>query len=326
MGRHLFAVALPALLATYIPFCTPAVRPTMAPWEAPLSSLWRMPADIAERDLFNGPWGADRAPDPHARYTLVKIKHHGVNPGMTVRDERGRKWSVKQAPATNEAGEPPVEVVLSRVLSAIGYHQPPVYYLPKFTLVDDWGEHTERAGRFRLSEKTLKERGEWSWQQNPFVGMRPYQGLLATLLLFNASDFKNSNNTLYDRRIGDRVEQWYVVRDLGTALGDTGRLAPVKNDPAVFERSPYILGVENGFVRFDYHGWHQELVRDRIEPDDLRFAVEFLSQLTERQWRDAFRAGGYAPAVANRFIRELEARIARASQIAEFSPALSEGR
>ena len=163
-------------------------------------SLWQRPTDLADRNLFNGPWGAKRAPDPHDTYSLVEVKHHGINPGMTVRDSRGRKWSVKQAPPDGEAGEGPIEVVLSRVLSALGYHQPPVYYLPAFTLSDDWGTHVEGGGRFRLHEKTLKDIGEWSWQQNPFVGMRPYQGLLVVLMMFNSSDLKNSNNTLYEHR------------------------------------------------------------------------------------------------------------------------------
>jgi hypothetical protein len=326
MGRYLLAIAIPAVLATYIPFCTPALQPTMLPWNAPLSSLWRLPTDLSQRDLFNGPWGAERAPDPHAVYTLVEVKHHGSNPGMTVRDGKGRKWSVKQAPLDGLPAEGPVEVAVSRVLSAIGYHQPPVYYLPEFTLSDDWGSHVERGGRFRLSDKSLKDRGEWSWQQNPFVGMRPYQGLLVTLLLFNSSDFKNSNNTLYDHRVGDRVEPWYVVRDLGMALGDTGRIAPMRNDPDLFSRSEFILGIENGFVRFHYHGWHQELVRDRIEPDDVRFATELLSQLTDRQWSDAFRAAGYLPAVADTYIRALNMRVTHAKAVACPHLAAAKGR
>ena len=96
----------------------------------------------------------------------------GINPGMTVRDPLGREWSVKQAGAETP-DEGPVEVALSRILSTVGYHQPPVYYLPSFTLEDDWGTHVEPGGRFRLKLKTLKDRGEWSWQQNPFVGTRP---------------------------------------------------------------------------------------------------------------------------------------------------------
>ena len=179
-----------------------------------------------------------------------------------------------------------------------------------FTLVDDWGTHTEPGGRFRPHEKTLKEIGEWSWQQNPFVGSPPYQGLLAILMMFGSSDLKNSNNSLYEHRLGDYVEQWYVVRDLGTALGTTGRFAPLRGDPDAFERRRFVLDVRDGFVAFDYRGWHQELVRRTITPDDVGWASELLSGLTDGQWHDAFRAAGYAPAVADRFIRKLQASIA----------------
>jgi len=41
-----------------------------------------------------------------------------------------------------------------------------------------------------------------------------------------------------------------------------------------------------------------------------------LATLTERQWRDAFRAGGYAPDVADRFIGAIRTRIAQGQQIA----------
>ena len=313
MGPYTLVVT--TLLAVYLPFCAPQIRPTMPSPTAPPASLWQPPTDLADRDLFNGPWGVKRAPDPHDTYELVAVKRSGINPGMTVRDSRGRKWSVKQAPPNGEPSEGPIEVVLSRVLSALGYHQPPVYYLQAFTLSDDWGTHVEGGGRFRLHDKSLKDKGTWSWQQNPFVGQRPYQGLLVILLMFNGSDLKTSNNTLYEHRNGDVVEQWYVVRDIGTALGNTGRLAPTRGDPDVFARQPFILDVNNSFVTFNYHGWHQELVRERITPDDVEWASRLVSQLSDRQWRDAFRAGGFAPAVTDRFITTLQARIEQGQQV-----------
>jgi hypothetical protein len=209
------------------------------------------------------------------------------------------------------------------VLSALGYHQPPVYYVPSFTLEDDWGTHLEPGGRFRLKDKALKDRGEWSWQQNPFVGTKPYQGLLVILMMFNSSDLKNDNNTLYEYRSAERREYWYVVRDLGGSLGSTGRLAPRKNDPDAFERHPFIDGVSGGFVQFGYRGWHQELVRERISVADVSWASRLLDRLTDRQWEDAFRAGGYQPAVAARFIRVLEHKIAAGRELGalqEWSP------
>lgn len=280
-----------------------------------MSDLWRRPANLTDRDLFNGPWGVECAPDPRASYAFVALKHHGVNPGMAVRDPAGRTWRVKQAANDGRAAEGPVEVVLSRVLSAVGYHQPPVYYLPSFTLADEHGRHTEAGGRFRLDEPTLKEVGSWSWQQNPFVGTKPYQGLLVVLLMFNSSDLKNANNSLYEHRTGDFVERWYVVRDLGTALGETGRMAPRRADPEAFERSRFVLSVRDGFVDFDYHGFHQELVRNRITADEVGWASYLLAQLTDTQWTDAFRAGGFTGDTADRFIRAIKSNIAKGREV-----------
>jgi hypothetical protein len=308
--NSLLALA-PVMLALYVPFCASVPDPVIAP-TVELTGLWDAPADLAARNLYDGPWGRTRAPDPFAVYTLVEHKHTGVNPGMTVIDERGREWSVKQAPPNGQPAEGPIEVVLSRVLSAIGYHQPPVYYLPSFTYRDDWGTQIEPGGRFRLKDPSLKERGEWSWQRNPFVGTRPYQGLLVTLLLFNSSDLKNANNTLYAHRIGDLAEPWYVVRDLGTALGQTGRWAPRRGDAARYASDPFLIDVHDGLVDFGYNGWHQELVRRRISVNDLRWAGELLGGLSDRQWRDAFLAAGYTPGAAEPFIVTIKERIARA--------------
>ena len=92
------------------------------------AELWEAPNDLAERNLFDGPWGKDLAPNPTTTYTFVSAKTVGISPGFAVTDDEGQEWSVKQGP------EAKVEVVMSRVLSAVGYHQPPVYYLPQWTL------------------------------------------------------------------------------------------------------------------------------------------------------------------------------------------------
>ena len=159
------------------------------------------------------------------RTEFLRPKLSGTNPGVVVRDPAGREWHVKQAPhpPSRRGNEGPVEVALGRVLTAVGYHQPPVYFLRSFKMADASGTHIEPGGRFRLHDHQLKDRGKWVWQQNPFVGTKPYQGLLAILMLFNSTDLKNANNTLYEFRPAEgRVEMWYVVRDLGAALGETG--------------------------------------------------------------------------------------------------------
>jgi hypothetical protein len=325
MQRRITALAFPLVVATYMPFCVQDVRPVLQPADVPVVSMWREPDDVEHRNLFDGEWGASGAPDSRATYTLVARKHTGVNPGLTVRDASGRRWSVKQAPHYGTPAEGPIEVSLSRLLSAIGYHQPPVYYLPAFQLEDDWGVHIEPGGRFRRHEEGLKDRGEWSWQQNPFVGTKPYQGLLVILMMFCSSDLKNSNNTIYEYRGSGRRERWYVVRDLGTALGETARFAPKRGEPDVFEQQRFVLGVKDGFVVFDYRGWHKELYRGRIRPDDVRWAADRLAALSDAQWRDAFRAGGFSASAAERFIRQVQRNIVLGQRIGGIANAETEG-
>src|SRR5687767_1357328 len=275
----------------------------------PGASMWVEPADLAGRDLYYGPWGRELAPDPKDVYELVELKHSGVNLGMTVKDSKGREWSVKQPYPGNLDSEAPVEVVVSRLLSAVGYHQPPVYYLPAFTLKDDFGRKVTVGGRFRPKLEQLKEVGAWDWADNPFVGSKEYQGLIVALTMFNSTDLKSSNNSLYERRDGDLVEQWYVTRDVGSALGDTHRFAPRKNHVDSFEKMPFILGVTNGYVDFAYTGWYKNLVRDRVKPADVAWASNLLGSLSDQQMRDAFRAAGYEPDTASRFIARLREKI-----------------
>lgn len=309
--RVLLSVMGPLVLATYMPTChTPVVHPGEPDaWQDRMSELWVQPSNLQERDLLRGRWGEEHAPDPGGRYRFVAPKLSGSNPGVVVRDAEGRKWNVKQ-PHPDRGEEGRTEVTLARVLEAVGYHQPPVYYLPSFRLLGDGPPRTVDGGRFRLNLKALDAGETWSWHENPFVGSRPYQGLLVILLLFNSSDLKDSNNILYRYTpAGGRPETWYVVRDLGMALGETGRIGPARGDIRAFERTRFVLGVEQGFVRFGYHGFHQELVTGRVTPGDVRWACDLLGGLSDRQWRDAFAAGGFEPPVATRFITRLQQRI-----------------
>ena len=304
---RIVTVALIAFAAA----CAGVARPQVQNAPPPAGvSMWVEPTDIASRDLYYGPWGQEHAPDPNDVYDLVELKHSGVNLGMTVKDSKGREWSVKQPFPGNLDSEAPVEVVVSRLLSAVGYRQPPVYFLGSFTLKDDFGSKTTVGGRFRPKLEELDEEDEWDWANNPFVGTREYQGLIVALVMFNSTDLKNSNNSLYEHKDGDLVEQWYVARDVGSALGDTQRMAPRKNHIESFERMPFILGVKpNGFVEFAYNGWYQNLIEDRIKPEDVAWISNLFARLSDKQMQDAFRAAGYDPDIASRFIAKLREKI-----------------
>ena len=68
------------------------------------------------------------------------------------------------------------------------------------------------------------------------------------------------------------------------------------------------LGVEHGKVRFDYRGRHRVLF-ENISPADVRWICQRLQSLTDAQWHDAFRAGGFPAPVAERFIRRMKQKI-----------------
>jgi hypothetical protein len=309
MGMHIRRPSLGLVLALISSLCAlESARATQAIWPnaaASIAPLWQEPTNLPKRDLFYGPFGAGTAPDPSATYTFARKKKKGVSPGLVVTDPKGRKWHVKQG----REGAP--EVVMSRVLSAVGYHQPPVYFLPSFRVAAGTEVEVVRGGRFRLTSDLMKADGEWSWYDNPFVATMPYRGLLVILVMLNSSDLKNSNNVVYDLRTPlEGASRWFVVRDLGTSLGAIGRLDPKPNDIGKFERHRFIEGVSNGYVKFDYGGVHADLFRQSMTTDDVRWACQLLARLTDTQWRDAFRAGDYPPETAARFIQRIQQKIA----------------
>ncbi len=135
-------------------------------------------------------------------------------------------------------------------------------------------------------------------------------GLLAFQAMLGNSDLKDAQNVIYTlERELEGAKRWYVARDLGQTFGRTGVIDAPRGDIEVFEETPYIRGVENGRVRFEYRGRHKPLF-DNIRPADVRWLCDRLQGLTDAQWRDAFRAGGIDPALAERFIRRMKQKIA----------------
>jgi hypothetical protein len=275
------------------------------PTRAQLAELWIEPE--RERDLFWGVGGERLAPDPAARYTVIEIKRGGFSRGYTVVDGKKREWSVKFPP------EAAPEVAASRVLWGIGYHQPPVYYLGEWRAEKATSPNPQLPARFRQSKPDLHgldSSGTWSYYANPFKGSRQLHGLLTIHAMLGNSDLKDDQNALYTlEKPVDGARRWYVARDLGQTFGRTGVFDPPRGDAEVFEQTPFVRGVENGVVRFEYRGRHKALFQN-ITTGDVRWACERLDALTEQQLQDAFRAAGYPKVTADRFIRRLEQKIA----------------
>ncbi len=279
--------------------------PAAAPSPSQLAELWIDPGP-EPRDLFWGPGKEPLAPSAAAHYQLQARDESGFSVSYDVQGPDGVEWSAKIGP------EAQTEVVVSRILWGIGYHQPPTYYLPKWTLVSKGGEpKTESEARFRPKLDSLDRLDDyWRWADNPFGGTPQLDGLLVVLLMLNSTDLKDDNNSIYalpEPREG--ASRWYVVRDVGAALGETGKVFPRRNWLLGFEQHGFIRRVDGNRVEFDYNGRHQELL-EMIGPDDVRHGARLLQRLTDAQWADAFRAGNYGAVDAARFIRRIKQKIA----------------
>jgi hypothetical protein len=301
--------------------CGPARQAprTTAATVSPIDELWQEPSDLATRDLFAGPGGAGSAPKADAVYVFVAHKTSGKNPGYDVRSADGRIWSVK----LGEEAQP--EVVTSRLLWAMGFHQPPTYFVERWTLSGlDAG--VKPASRFRFDPEGYEPAGEWSWYENPFVHTQPFRGLVVAQLIFNNWDWKTSNNKIYAVRDSGDSRRLYVVRDLGASLGKAKQSAVFKwlnirhlqgskNDLEGFEQQGFIEGIDGEQVKFTYSGLDNRLVRT-ITVNDVRWACERLSKLTDEQWRDAFRAANYSDGDIDRYVRQLKQKVAEGLHLA----------
>jgi hypothetical protein len=279
-----------------------------------IEELWSDPTDLETRDLFYGPGGAALAPRPEGVYQFLRADTTGYSRGYDVRDAQGTEWSVKLGP------EAQPEIVASRILWALGYHQPPTYLLASWQLIG--GENgVPGPARFRRENPNHTVVDDWSWYQNPFAHTRPFKGLAVANLILNNWDWKTSNNKVYETAAGDNArERMFVVRDLGASLGKTTfpamlRWTPMRglgqgsrNDIDGFEEQGFIKEVEGEKVRFDYRGIHQRLV-DTLTIEDVLWTCRRMARITDAQWRGAFAAAGYTEATQDRFIAKMKAKI-----------------
>ena len=264
--------------------------------EQQLAPLWVEPKDIASRDLFHGVGGQRMAPKEGETFRFDSKETKGHSKGYYVFGADGRKWKVKVG------DEAAAEVAVSRILWAIGYHQPALYYVRDWKL-SGGPEASPGPGRFRLVSDH-KSGEPWAFDDNPFVGTRELGGLIAANVLLNNWDLAASNNRIYE--VGS--DKRYVVQDLGGALGKTRWPIGSRNRIEHFEEQEFVLGVENGHVRFDFHGHRKRLVR-RIPPEDVVWVSARLAQLSDRQLEDAFRGAGYSQEVTARYVRKIKSKI-----------------
>ena len=315
MRRLVYFIALVIALSACAP--PPHAQTRLSESVADIAELWQDPGDLAQRDLFAGPGGAALAPRPSQPFAFVAFKTSGTNPGYDLRDSSGRLWSVKLGIEAQS------EVTTSRILWALGYHQPATYYLPEFT-VEGPGplSATKQHARFRTEVEPWRAGGEWSWYENPFVDTQPFRGLVVAQLILNAWDLKTPNNRIYES-VDQSLQpnRLFIVRDVGSSLGEARQFAlfnslgtrgwqGTKNNIDDFERQGFITAVNGDDVEFDYLGVNQALV-NTIKAADVIWMCERFAQISDSQLRAAFAAGHYSTADTDRYVRKIREKIAQ---------------
>jgi hypothetical protein len=289
--------------------------------------IWHPTIDVNQLNLFYGAGGKEDAPSPDAKYKFKKEDTNGTSAKFDVEDNKGIKWRVKLGQ------EPRAETAATRLLFAAGYFVDEDYYVDELHVeglsplkrgqsfvTPDGVVHGARLER-RMKE--VKKLGTWDWFKNPFVGTKELNGLRIMMSLVNNWDLKTINNSIYE--VNDEAE--YAVSDVGATFGKTGD--PLHRSKSVlkdYEDSKFIDKVSGDFVDFVMHSrppllaavnipnyekrTHMQDVTKHIPRADAKWLGERLSQLTEQQIRDCFRAGGYTPEEVDGYSAVIQNRIA----------------
>ena len=297
--------------------------------------LWRHPGDISRRNLTFGPGSAELA--PVAPFTFVKEELTGESPKFDVTDARGVTWVVKVGT------EAQAETVASRLVWSVGYFADEDYYLeraeirnlPKLSRGQEFIENRSvvRYARFEPKRKYIARGENWDWEVNPFLKTRELDGLKVLMVLLANYDTSIRNNRILTTTNSDtgELEARYVATDVGATLGKVGGLGGKrsKNSLEDFRSSKFILGVENGLVKFDYDTTpkkmgvfasifkpsyrssqeRKERVMKNIPVENARWIGSLLGELTDEQLRDAFRAAGYDKQTMDGFVAVIRDRI-----------------
>jgi len=264
--------------------------------------LWE-PVRISSRDLFHGPGGPTGHPNLR-RVKLIKKETGGNNLKYRISDASGRVWVAKIA----DESQP--ETAAVRLTWGVGYKSEINYLVPRLRIP---GVGTFQNVRLEARPTNVNRGDRWAWDENPFIGTNELAGLKIMMALINNWDLKDGNNTVLE--VGG--QRHYVISDLGSAFGKLpiasafilNRVGRSVNNPAHYAESTFIHGFDkDGRVDFAYKGKAKGLFED-IDRDDVVWTAALLSQLSDRQIMDAFRAANYSRAHQRLLTRAVRNRI-----------------
>jgi hypothetical protein len=176
----------------------------------------------------------------------------------------------------------------------------------------------------------------WDWRKNPFEDSRELSGLKVLMILLNNFDARAENNRIIYVDGPRGREARYYVTDLGATLGRAGGLGGTrtKNDLTDFLSTRFVLGVDDGVVKFDYDTrptglghlsilypvyYRSQVNKEKamrgIPVAHARWIGSLLRQVSDQQLRDAFDAAGYSQGVRDSYVAALRERINQLTQL-----------
>lgn len=292
--------------------------------------LWRAPANISMENWTCGSAGCDHIPAPP--FQFVKEDMEGTFPKLTVKDAKGRTWSVKFG------GKVIPESFCSRFVTAMGYLVEPSYFVGMGKL--EHAEGLRRARRYVNPNGTLQrarfqlrdpremdfvKNGAWSLADNQFRGTHELAGLRVLIMLLSNWDAKDSRegeeaaNTAIFRVPGAQPEFEYSFFDWGSALGRWGHfMRRTRSDCSGFadDTPDFIKGVTGNSVEFGYSGKNGEDVKAGITVDDLRWLAPYLGRITDEEIRAGLTSSGATARQTTCWAESLRNRIQQVQAVA----------
>jgi hypothetical protein len=207
------------------------------------------------------------------------------------------------------ADESQPEVAAVRLLWGIGYKTETNYIAPTLRIP---GKEVYRNASLELRPEGYDREERWRWADNPFNGTNEMAGLKIMMAMFNNWDLKDDNHLII--KTGDANH--FVISDLGSSFGKPpvsskfilNRVGRSVNDPADYVTSEFIKGTREGEIEFAYKGKAVGLL-EGITVEQGRWLAGLLTQLSDKQISDAFRAAGYNAVSVRTLTRAFRQRI-----------------
>jgi hypothetical protein len=304
------------------------------PMSASRHRIWRDPGNVEQLNLGEGPGGPEGEPEPPFRFLEEHLS--GSQPCVSVIDGRGRRWRVKWGAEVRS------ENFAVRLAWACGYFAETTYFIASGTITEARDLQRARTcideqcrfvdARFELEDLSVRkmfEEHSWAWDDNPFLGTPQLHGLKIIVMLLSDWDTKDrrdvargSNTAIFEHRVGRwRREARYLITDWGGSMGRWGSNIVTRGtwDPAGFaaQTPEFVVGVDEGMVRFGYAGQRTADVAAGISVDDIRWLHRYLGRISDAQLQDALTASGASDEEIAQFTGALRDRIGQLGRIAQ---------